>query len=431
MIKIAIVGRPNVGKSTLFNRLLHRRIAIVDRVSGVTRDRLYGEADWNGRKFTIIDTGGADFDKKDIIKKLVLEQIKISIKEADILFFVTDITTGVVPLDKEIDKIIRQSGKKVILVVNKIDNEKLEVGIPAFSELGWDKMVGISAAHGLGANRLLELAFKEFPEIKEEKHEIPSLRVAIVGRPNVGKSTFVNAVLDEARMIVHERPGTTRDAVDVKFIRNKEHWLFIDTAGVRKKKQVRDPLEYYSVTRVFTSIDRSDAVIFMIDGWEGLRSQDAQLIDYIIEKGKPCILGVNKWDLVKEVTKGDYTERIENRMREYRYVPPVFLSALKKENVDAVLEKVEKLIGQSRKKITTRALNKFIQTVEMVKPLKIYYGTQVGVNPPSFVLFSNVEPRSHSANYIKNKLHETFDFEVPIKVEFRPRKVKETKTHGK
>lgn len=422
MTKIAIVGRPNVGKSTLFNRLLRKRIAIVDRVSGVTRDRLYGETEWDGRKLTIVDTGGVEFDSNDIIKRKVLEQIKVSIAEADLILFLTDAGDGVVPLDKEISRTLRQSGKKVMVVVNKVDTEKVEPAVHTFSALGWDNIMGISAAHGLKINNLLDEVLKQVPAGSEEEDAGHSLRVAIIGRPNVGKSTFVNTVLDAARMIVDEKPGTTRDAVDIKFMRKGKPWLFIDTAGVRRKKKIKDSLEYYSINRAFTSIDRADVIIFMVDAWDGIRMQDAQLIDYIIEKGKPCVIGINKWDLVSEVTKREYRERITARLTEHKFLPVVFMSALKKQNIDDMLNKTEEVSEQSYRKLTTRALNKMIHSLEMVRPLKVYYGTQIGVKPPSFVMFGNIVPTQPYINYVKNRIYESFEFEIPIRLEFRSKK---------
>lgn len=424
MKKIAIVGRPNVGKSTLFNRLLRKRIAIVDRISGVTRDRLYGDMEWQGRKFEIIDTGGVDFDAKDIIKKKVLEQIRISIAEADLILFLVDVNDGIVPLDKEIDRILRQSGKNIMVVVNKVDNEKAQAGVYSFSALGWDRIIGISAAHGLNIDKLLEMILRDMPAAGGESLAMHALKVAIIGKPNVGKSTFVNSVLDESRMIVDEKPGTTRDAVDVKFKRKNNEWLFIDTAGMRRRKKVNNPLEFYGVNRAYTSIDRADIIILMIDGWDGIRSQDAQILDYIIKQDKPCVIGVNKWDLVKEVTKKEYRERIAERMAEHWYIPVVFISALKKENLDALLDKVEDLKQQSGRRVSTRDLNKLIHGLEMVRPLKIYYGTQIGVNPPSFVCFGNIMPNQMYHNYMKNLLHKAFELEIPVKVQFRAKKEK-------
>lgn len=416
MTTVAIVGRPNVGKSTLFNRFLRRRIAIVDRTSGVTRDRLYGTCDWQGRRFAVIDTGGVDIDTKDVLKKKILEQIKISIEEADLVIFITDVITGLVPMDKEINRILRHSGKDVIVTVNKVDNERLASEVHPFSTLGWDRVVGISALHGLGVDKLLDEII-EGVAISEVEVQPPTLKVAIIGKPNVGKSTFVNTVLNEPRMIVDERPGTTRDAVDIKFNRNNNPWLFIDTAGMRKRKNIKSQVEYYSVRRAYTSIDRSDVVILMIDGWEGIWKQDAQLLDYIIENAKPCVIAVNKWDLVTKVGKREYRERITQRLPEHWYIQAVFISSLKNENIDKLLDKVEELYRQSKKKIPTGLLNKLLQKLE----IKIYYGTQTGINPPKFLLFVKKVPDKQNISHILNQLHKEFGLEVPIRLQFRPK----------
>lgn len=420
MTTVAIVGRPNVGKSTLFNRLLRKRIAIVDRTSGTTRDRLYGEVDWDGRHFTVIDTGGVDLEAKDLLKIQVLEQIKISITEADLIVFITDVTSGLVPLDKEISRFLRQSGKDVIVAVNKVDNEKLANDIYSFFNLGWDRVVGISALHGLGIDKLLDKIIEAVPICEKKTMEPLALKVAIIGKPNVGKSTFVNAVLDKPRMIVDERPGTTRDAVDIRFNRNDNPWLFIDTAGMRKRKSIKHPVEYYSVRRAYISIDRSDVVILMIDGWEGIWKQDAQLLDYIVERAKPCVLAINKWDLVTEVSKREYRERITKRLAGHWYIPAVFISSLKKENLDKLLDKVDDLFSQSQKKILTRQLNKVLHNLS----IKVYYGTQTNINPPTLLLFVNRVPDRQGINYISNQLREAFRLEVPIRLKFRARSAK-------
>lgn len=416
MTTAAIVGRPNVGKSALFNRLLRKRIAIVHEASGTTRDRLYGEVDWNGRRFIIIDTGGVELDTKDQLKKEILEQIKVSIKEADLVIFVTDATTGVVPMDKEIAGLLRQSGKDVIVAVNKADNDKLADNVYAFSSLGWDKLVAISAMHGLGVDKLLDMV--PAGRVRGPASDTDMMmKAAVIGRPNVGKSTFVNTVLDQPRMLVSETPGTTRDAVDIRFTRKGREWLFIDTAGIRKAGRVKSPLEYYSVRRAYRSIDRSDVVILMVDGWEGIRKQDVQLLDYIAEKLRLCIIAVNKWDLVK-VTRREYRERIADRLGGYWYVPAEFVSSLKKEGIEKLLDKVEELFEQSRKKIQTGVLNRVLHKLSV----KIDYGTQVKTSPPTFLLFVRDIPKKSDINYIRNQLHKAFGLEVPIRLQFRAKK---------
>lgn len=410
MITAAIVGRPNVGKSTLFNRFLRKRVAITDRVSGTTRDRLYAEVSWFDNRFIVIDTGGVELDTKDLLKKKILEQIKLSITEADLVIFVTDATTGIIPMDKEIGRLLRQSGKDVVVAVNKVDNSRLADEVYQFSKLGWDRVVGISALHGLGVDKLLDMV----PLSKEEIIQSPLLKVAVIGRPNVGKSTFVNSVLDRPRMLVDEMPGTTRDAVDTRFVRKGNPWLFIDTAGMRKRRKIKNPVEFYSVQRAYKSIDRADVVMLMIDGWEGLMRQEMQIIDYVIKKLKPCVIAVNKWDLVK-VTKREYRERITKRLAEHWYIPAVFISSLKRENIDELLDKVEGLFRQSQEKVSTRMLNKILEKLSV----KVYYGTQVKIYPPTFLLFVSKLPEKKDISYISNQLHKALGTEVPISLKFR------------
>lgn len=425
-MKIAIVGRPNVGKSTLFNRLLGKRIAIVDKVSGTTRDRIYGELEWNNRRMTIIDTGGIEFDENNLLKQHILEQIKISIKEAALVIFVTDVTQGIVPMDVEISKILRRDNKKVIIAVNKVDNEKLTDSVPVFSSLGWDNVIGVSAAHGISVNKLLDEIVNILPNESTDKAKEPSLKIAIVGRPNVGKSTFVNAVLNENRMIISEIPGTTRDAVDVKFNINGQVWLFIDTAGMRKRKKVKQPLEYYSVTRAFLSIERADVVVLMVDAWQGIWKQDAQILDYIIANSKPCIIAINKWDLVTKVSKKEYIDRVSEKLSEYQFIPAVFISSLKKENIGLLLNKINDVFKQAHIKVSTKVLNKLLQTLKPTRKIKIYYGTQSGVNPPNYLLFVNnsVNITKQYINYISNNIRKQFKLEVPIKISLRSKNKK-------
>lgn len=422
MTKVTIVGRPNVGKSSLFNRLLQKRIAIVDRVSGVTRDRLYGEVDWGRKNFIIVDTGGIDLESAETLQKQVLKQIEISIKEADLIIFLTDVKEGIVPLDKEIGRILRKNGKEVIVAANKVDNRKNEAGVHTFSALGWSDIIGISATHGLGIHDLLDAVCKRVKNIPAKKQEAKGLKIAVIGKPNVGKSTLINTLVGEERVIVNEVPGTTRDSVDIKYERNGMDWLFIDTAGMRKKRKVRNPLEYYSVRRSFLSINRADIIILMIDGWEGIRRQDMQMLDHISDKGKPCVIAVNKWDLVKEVSEKEYRERIEKRIAQYWFVPSIFISSLKNEHIEKLLKKIENLDKQSKKKISTGLLNRFFKGLQEIRHTKLYYGTQTKVNPITFMLFVNKLPQASVSSYITNQLRKAFGFEVPIRLQFKQRK---------
>ena len=422
MISIAIVGRPNVGKSALFNRLLQKRIAIVAPSSGITRDRIYGQLEWSGALFNLIDTGGVDFDTSSSLRKQILEQIKGAISESQLLIFVTDVTKGVVPLDKEVGRLLRKGSKPVIVTVNKVDNEKLLEGVNDFYRLGWDEVIGISAVHGLGINTLLDKVIQKLPDLEEEVQESESsLKVAVIGRPNVGKSTLVNTVCEQARMIVDEKPGTTRDAVDIKVIKGNKTWLFIDTGGMHRRKRLKSAVDYYSTQRAYTTIRRSDVVVLMIDAWEGMVEQDAKLLDYITERGKGCVIGVNKWDLVTEVAKGQYRERIYRRLPKHSYVPAVFLSAINGENINKLLRTVEYVYRGLRQKVPTKLLNKILQ--QLVRS-RIYYGTQVGTCPPEFLLFAKNpgEIKQKQLGYLTNQLRQAFGFEgVPIRWKLRKR----------
>lgn len=424
MKTVAIIGRPNVGKSTLFNRFLRRRVSIVDKTSGVTRDRLAGGVEWQGRKFTVLDTGGVDLEFMDLLQEEVLSQIKLAIAESDLIIFLTDVKTGLTPLDSEIARLLRQSGKKVLMVVNKVDNLKQESGVHSFSQLGWERVMGVSAAHGLGIGELLDVIVAEIPEEEAEVSEPQPLKVAVVGRPNVGKSTFINAVLNEHRVIVDKKPGTTRDAVDIKFNRKGSPWLFIDTAGMRKRSKVNDPVEFYSVRRAYRSINRADIVVLMIDGWDGIRKQEMQLLDYIAEHNRPCVIAVNKWDLVVRVSKREYRERIAKRLGQYWFIPAVFISSLKKKNLDEVLQKVEDLFVEAQERVSTGKFNKLLQGLEPARTVKIYYGTQTAVNPLTFLLFVNKDPGLRYTSYISNQIRKMFRLQVPLRIQFRPRKVK-------
>lgn len=436
---IAIVGRPNVGKSALFNRLLRKRVAIVDEMSGVTRDRIYGQLEWQGFLFTIIDTGGVEFGSADKLRQQVLEQVKLSIEEAQQVLLVVDITAGLVPLDAEISRILRKSGKAVIVVVNKVDNRKLAEGISQFCRLGWNEVVGISALHGLGIDDLLNKFSQSVVSGPDVEVSLPkeqaAIKVAVIGRPNVGKSTLINALVGKPRMIVDEKPGTTRDAIDIMISRGDKSWLFIDTGGMRRKKLLSSAVEFYSITRAYQSVQRADVIVLMVDGWDGIRMQEAKLLDHISEQGKGCVLAINKWDLVTEVPKNDYRKRIYRRLPQHGYVPAVFISALRGEETDKLLQAIEYVFSQLRQEVATGILNRVIREAVGInrpplikgKPLRIYYGTQVGVAPPQFILFVNDLKRLNKSylGYLNNQLRRAFGFEgVPLKWRLRQRKRK-------
>ncbi len=435
---IAIVGRPNVGKSALFNRLLRKRVAIVDKMSGVTRDRIYGHLEWRGSLFTVIDTGGVELGSADTVRQQVLEQVNLSVEEARLVLLVVDVKDGLVPLDEEISKILRRSGKPVIVVVNKVDNRKLAEGVNRFHKLGWEETIGISALHGLAIDDLLNKfgCFVSGPVTAVVPAvEQPAIRVAVIGRPNVGKSTFINALVGKPRMIVDEKPGTTRDAVDIMVSRGDKSWQFIDTGGMRRKKRLESAVEFYSITRAYQSVERADVIVLMVDGWEGIRVQEAKLLDHISERGKGCVIAINKWDLVTEVATTAYRRRVYERLPQHGYVPVVFISALKGQNIDEMLQGIEYVFSQLRQEIATGILNRVIREAVAVnrpplvkgKPLRIYYSTQVGVAPPQIALFVNdpARMRKNYLGFLSNQLRQAFGFEgVPLKWRLRQRKRK-------
>jgi len=420
MTSIAIVGRPNVGKSSLFNRFLRKRISIVAPSSGITRDRILSEMEWHNRKFNIVDTGGIDFDSSGPLQKQVFAQIKFSIKEAQILLFTVDITSGVTPIDKEISRLLRKSGKPVIVAANKADNKRLLEDIGVFYSLKWDKIIPVSAIHGSGITTLLDEIVQILPDTEDKAEDISvPLKVAVIGRPNTGKSTFINAVCGKQRLIVDKKPGSTRDAVDIKVDKNGRSWLFIDTGGMKRRRRLKAAVEYYSITRVYDSISRSDVVILMIDGWTGVSAQDARLLDYITKEGKGCVIAVNKWDLVTEVSRKSYTERIYRRLPQYNYIPSVFISALKGSNINKLLQTMEFVSSQMRQNVPTALLNKILH---QLSDAGVYYGTQIKNSPPEFLLFvKNPELiKKVQLAFFTNQLHKVFGFKgVPIRWKLR------------
>lgn len=434
---IAIVGRPNVGKSALFNRLLRKRIAIVDEMSGVTRDRIYGQVEWQRQRFTVIDTGGIDLGAEDQIRKQIMGQVTESIGEAGVVLLVVDVLDGITPMDKVVSDLLRRQGKKVIVVVNKVDNKQLLTSVDQFFNLGWQKVIGVSALHGLGIDVLLDDVTEEMPESIQEKAEDKknTINVAVIGRPNVGKSTVINTLLGKQRMIVDERPGTTRDAVDIKINRNNQDWLFIDTGGIRKNKKLESSVEFYSSRRADISIKRSNVVLLMVDGWEGIRQQDARLMDNITEQGKGCVLVINKWDLITEISRNDYRKRIYRRLGRHNYIPVVFISALKGKNMEGMLDAIGYVFNQARQEVPTGILNRVLNEAVKVnrpayirgKPLKVYYATQTGTAPPRFILFVNDPSRMQKVYlaYLTNKIRSAFGFEgVIVKINLRKREKK-------
>lgn len=430
---VAIVGRPNVGKSTLFNRIIGERDAIVDPKSGVTRDRHYGQAEWNGKKFIVIDTGGYVPDSKDIFESAIREQVQIAIEEADVIIFVVDAMVGVTPIDVEIAKILRQTKKKVILAVNKIDNSKLEFHSSQFYELGLGEPFSISAIHGRKVGDLLDEVVKDLVESTNEIDENrDQIKVAIVGQPNVGKSSFVNAILGENRIIVTDIPGTTRDSIDTIFNYNDTEFVLIDTAGLRKRSKIRESIEFYSAIRALKAIERCDVAVVMLDATCGIERQDLRIIGEAADLKKGIIIAVNKWDLIEKNsnTALEYEHAIKERLKVFDYVPVLFVSAKTKQRIFKVLDLAKIIYAERNKRIKTSELNKVLFPIFKETPppavsgkeIKIKYVTQVRTSPPVFAFFANLpdDIPEHYRRFLENKIRENFGFVgVPLTIVFK------------
>lgn len=433
---LAIVGRPNVGKSTLFNRLVGERSSIVENKPGITRDRIYGQSDWLGQKFSIIDTGGIEPITEDIILKDMRWQAELAIGEADVILFLVDGREGVTAADREIAEMLRRSQKPVILVVNKIEDfSEIEMKTFEFYELALGDPFPISAEHGMGIGDLLEHAFDFLSENWEADEDDERLKIAIIGKPNVGKSSLTNYLLGEKRVIVSEIPGTTRDAIDTVLKRGQQEYILIDTAGMRKKKKVEENIEYYSVLRALKAVDRSDVVLMVFDATEGVTEQDKKIVGYAHEAGKGLILVFNKWDLVKKdsQTMKVMTEEIYDQLKFLTYAPLTFISALTGQRVMEILDMVDFVAEEHAKRISTGLLNEVIEEAQAMQTapsdkgrrLKIFYGTQVSIKPPTFVLFVNDPELMHFSylRYLENNLREAFGFNgTPIRLIARQRK---------
>ena len=430
---VAIVGRPNVGKSTLFNRIIGERDAIVDPKSGVTRDRHYGQAEWNGKKFTVIDTGGYVPDSDDVFESAIREQVQIAIDEADVIVFVVDAITGVTPIDIEIAKILRQTKKKVILAVNKIDNDKLELYSSQFYELGLGEPFSISALHGRKVGDFLDEVVKDLPEKVEETEEGKNrIKVAVVGQPNVGKSSFVNAILGENRIIVTDIPGTTRDSIDTTFRYNDTEFVLIDTAGLRRRSKIKESIEFYSAIRALKSVERCDVAVVMLDATCGLERQDLRIIGEAADLKKGIIIAVNKWDLIEKDsnTALEYEHALKERLKVFDYVPILFISAKTKQRIFKVLDLAKIVYDERNKKIKTSELNKVLFPIVKETPppavsgkeIKIKYVTQVKTAPPVFAFFANFpdDIPEHYKRFLENKIREHFGFiGVPVTIVFK------------
>ncbi|MDR1835590.1 MAG: ribosome biogenesis GTPase Der [Fusobacteriaceae bacterium] len=429
---VAIVGRPNVGKSTLFNSLVGDRVAIVDDTPGVTRDRLYRDAEWNGKEFALVDTGGLEPRNREFMMTKIKEQAEVAMNEADIILFVVDGRGGSHPLDGEIAEVLRRKQKPVILVVNKIDNyDAQKDSIHDFWELGFDNIVAVSSAHKINLGDLLDLTVKNMQISESPDEEADALKLAIVGRPNTGKSSLVNKLSGEERTIVSDVAGTTRDAVDTRIIFEGKKYVIIDTAGIRRKSRIEESLEYYSVLRAVKTIRRADITILMLDGKEGLADQDKKIAAIAAEERKPIIVVVNKWDLVeKETNTMKYMkDYIYGEMPFLSYAPVEFISAKTGQRATRLLGIADRIYAEYTKRISTGVLNNVLKDALLMnspptrkgRVVKINYATQVSTAPPHFVLFCNYPDIVHFSyvRYLENKFREAFGFEgTPIMITF-------------
>lgn len=429
---VAIVGRPNVGKSTLFNRLTESRTAIVDEVSGVTRDRHYGEVEWEGKVFNIIDTGGYVKNSDDVFEKEIRKQVDIAINEADLVLFVVDVTSGITDLDETIAEMLRRNGKEVILVVNKVDNAQRRYEANEFYGLGLGELLLISSLHGSGTGDLLDEVFSrvEVSDSDEVESEIP--RYAVVGRPNVGKSSLINSLIGEERNIVTPISGTTRDSIYTRYNKFNHDFFLVDTAGLRKKGKVHEDLEFYSVMRAIRTIEKADVCLLMIDATRKIEAQDINILKLIIKNQRGVVLLVNKWDLIEKdtYTANQYLDEIKRKVAPFQDIPVVFTSALYKQRIHKVLELAKHVYENRRRKISTSRLNKVMrEAVDQNNPpavqgryIKIKYVTQLHTYAPAFAFFCNYPQyiKEPYKRYLENVLRKNFDFKgVPIKIYFR------------
>jgi GTP-binding protein len=427
---VALVGRPNVGKSTIFNKLVGEKISIIEDTPGVTRDRIYSEASYKDYKFNVIDTGGID-TSNDKFNDIIKVQVEIAIDEADVVLFVVDGKEGLTSNDYVVRDMLRSSGKKVIVVINKIDNKKSEDNIYDFYELGFDTYISVSGEHGIGFFELKDEIVKDFNK-KEYYAEDNRLKFSVIGRPNVGKSSLINALLNEERVIVSDVAGTTRDAIDTVMKYNDEEFVVIDTAGMRKKGKIYENIEKYSLLRSMKAIDRSDVCLLVINAEEGIIEHDKHIAGYILEKGKGLIIVVNKWDTQEEPNIKEYTKKVRNEFQFLSYVPIVFTSALTKKRIHTIMPEVLKVSKNIKKEIPTNVLNDVINEAYMLnippsykgKRLKIYFTNQSGTKPPKFTFHVNNKGLVHFSyeRYLENKIRENFDFEgTPIILQFKNR----------
>ena len=426
---VAIVGRPNVGKSTLFNKITGKRISIVEDTPGITRDRIYADAEWVGREFTLIDTGGIEPSSKDEILSQMRDQANLAIDRASVILFMVNFKEGMTAADSDVAAILQRCGKPVLLVCNKVDapgNPPMEMY--EFYNLGIGEPYPVSSIHGLGVGDLLDEVISYFPEEDDAQEDDNTINVAVIGKPNAGKSSLVNCILGENRVIVSNIAGTTRDAIDSSFEHNGQKYTFIDTAGMRKRGKIYENVERYSVVRALSAVDRADVCLIMVDGTEGVTEQDTKIAGYAHDNGKASIIVVNKWDIVEKETNTmkNFKLRIKEGFNFMMYAPSAFISAKTGQRVEELFDMINSVHAENQKRISTGLLNDVInEAIAMVQPpsdkgkrLKIYYATQASVKPPTFVLFVNNAELAHYSyvRYLENQLRAKFGFEgTPIK----------------
>ncbi|MBP3922340.1 MAG: ribosome biogenesis GTPase Der [Ruminiclostridium sp.] len=433
---VAVVGRPNVGKSTLFNKLVGKRMSIVDDTPGVTRDRIYAKAEWLGKEFMLIDTGGIEPDTKDIILSQMRTQAQLAIDKADVIILVTDITSGVTANDSDVAAMLLKSGKPVVLCVNKVDTVgEVPPEFYEFYNLGLGEPIAVSSVHGHGTGDLLDAVFEVMPkEDREEEYSPDAIKVAVIGKPNAGKSSLINKIAGEDRMIVSDIAGTTRDAVDTVIRRDGEEYVFIDTAGIRRKSKVNEQIEKYSVLRAYMAIDRADVCVIMIDANEGFTEQDSKVAGYAHEQGKASVIAINKWDSIEKDsnTMNEFKKKLEVDFSFMSYAPFVFISALTGQRIDKLFEMINYTSNQNAMRIPTGTLNDMLAyaTARVQPPsdkgkrLKIYYMTQASTKPPTFVIFCNNKELFHYSyqRYLENQIRESFGLGgTPIRIVIRER----------
>lgn len=432
---VAVVGRPNVGKSTLFNKLVGKRLSIVEDTPGVTRDRIYSECEWRSRKFMVVDTGGIEPDSEDVILSQMRRQAELAIQRADVILFLTDLRSGVTASDYEVAAMLRKSGKPIILCVNKCDS----IGEPPpefyeFYNLSLGDPIPISAAHGHGSGDMLDEIFKYFPEDTDDTYDEEYVKVAVIGKPNVGKSSLINRIAGEERVIVSDIAGTTRDATDTIVENEHGKYVFIDTAGIRKKSKVLEKIEHYSVLRAYMAVDRSDVCVILIDASVGFTEQDSKVAGYAHEQGKACIVAINKWDVVEKDSKtmDEFTNKLKEDFSFMSYVPFIFISAKTGQRVEKLFDMINDVFKQNSMRVSTGMLNDVLAyaTTRVQPPsdkgrrLKIYYMTQPSTKPPTFVIFVNRADLFHFSyqRYLENQIRQTFGLEgTPVRFIIRER----------